>query len=161
MTAGRRQSGFSLTEVLLAVVTLAIGMLFVGGTFVLGIHFSRLSTEQAIGVVVAQEAFTKLQLYDVNSINTNSVQGQLTLLDVNGVALEPNDVEYAYPSTEDVSVRQYRWRAIGRRLTDTDLFEVTVFVLREQFLSQSVPSLISDVDTLKSRAINGMKVVAF
>ncbi|MCP4452964.1 MAG: prepilin-type N-terminal cleavage/methylation domain-containing protein, partial [Planctomycetes bacterium] len=48
MTDKRRQSGFSLTEVLLAIATLAIGMLFVGGTFVLGIHFSRLSTEQSI-----------------------------------------------------------------------------------------------------------------
>ena len=65
MTDKHRQSGFSLTEVLLAIATLAIGMLFVGGTFMLGIHFSRVSTEHSIAPVVAEEAFAKMSLYGV------------------------------------------------------------------------------------------------
>ena len=52
-----KNSGFSLTEVLLAVGTLAIGMIFISGTFLTGIYFATIATERTIAAVAANEAF--------------------------------------------------------------------------------------------------------
>jgi len=71
MQTVHRQSGFSLTEVLLAVATLAVGMLFVAGTFLLGVHFSRISTERSIGAVVAEEAFAKIRLFGLDNFTAD------------------------------------------------------------------------------------------
>lgn len=130
MTQRRRQSGFSLTEVLLAIATLAIGMLFVGGTFMLGVHFARVSTEQSIAPVVAEEAFAKMALYGVAGWTSDNTLRELSLVDA-------NDWEYRYPSVKDETPKQYYWTAIGRRISGSDLNEVTVFVMRDGALSPS------------------------
>ena len=57
------KGGFSLTEVLLAVGTLAIGMLLVAGVFPVSIHFTTIATERTIAAIVADEAFAKIKLY--------------------------------------------------------------------------------------------------
>ena len=62
-----RQHGFSLLETLLAVSTLAIGMIFVGGTFLTGIYLATVSTEQTIATVVADEALVKIRLYGLDA----------------------------------------------------------------------------------------------
>jgi prepilin-type N-terminal cleavage/methylation domain-containing protein len=131
MTEKSRQSGFSLTEVLLAIATLAIGMLFVGGTFMLGIHFSRVSTEQSIAPVVAEEAFAKMTLYGVTGWSSDNTFSELSLVDA-------NDWEYRYPSVNDQTLKQYHWTAIGRRISGSDLNEVTVFVMRRGALSEAM-----------------------
>lgn len=58
----RRHKGFSLTEVLLSLGTLAIGMMFIAGVFPVGIHFATVTTERSIAAAAADEAFAKIRL---------------------------------------------------------------------------------------------------
>ena len=135
-----RHSGFSLTETLLAVATLAVGLLFVAGTFMVGIHFSAASTERTIAAVVAEEAFGKIGVYGINPGDPNliPIQGgpNMTRLEDFTVVTVPA-YEFAYPSTVDPNAsRQYYWAALCRRV-DPDpngssrLVQVTVFVCRK------------------------------
>ncbi len=123
--------GFSLIEVLLAVSTLAIGMIFIGGTFLTGIHFATVATERTIAAVVADEAFAKIRLYGVNFTDPNFVADQMSLFSV----LNPIDAEeFAYPSTQAVANKQYYWSALCRRVdsgSTNRLVQVTVFISRK------------------------------
>ncbi len=140
MSRNVRQHGFSLTETLLAVATLAVGLLFVGGTFMTAVYFSTVSTERTIGSVAADEAFDKIKLYGLNPG---------TITPVSLYDLDPNEgdprfvpyvpyewvtnippMEFLYPSTGETTVAQYSWGAICRRVSGR-LVQVTVFVSRE------------------------------
>jgi prepilin-type N-terminal cleavage/methylation domain-containing protein len=129
MRRDRQYRGFSLTEVLLAVAILAVGMLFVGGTFALAIHFSTLSTERTIAAVVAEEAVAKIRLYGFQG-DPNSVAQTLY------ESLTPSlpKEEFLYPSTRlDGAQRQYFWSALCRRIDTapgSSLVQVTIFICR-------------------------------
>ena len=119
--------GFSLTEVLLAVGILAVGMLFIAGVFPVSIHFTTVATERTIAATVADEAFAKIKLYGV----------PVGLSDANQALYAPAVVpytEYAYPSTPtaDPNSKRYWWSAICRSVPGslTDV-QVTVFVSRK------------------------------
>ena len=62
MAKRNNKNGFSLTEVLLAIGVLAVGMILVAGVFPVAIHFSTVSTERMIASAVADEAFATIQL---------------------------------------------------------------------------------------------------
>ena len=112
----------------MAVAILAVGMLFVGGTFVLGIHFSTLSTEQTIGAVAAQEAATRIRLYGLDPNQTISSDAQTAYTqDRKGRAFDVN-----YPSAPATDT-QYAWSALYRWVdpnADSRLLQLTVFVTR-------------------------------
>ncbi|UCC98782.1 MAG: hypothetical protein JSW66_02585 [Phycisphaerales bacterium] len=126
-----QHKGFSLTEVLLAVATLAIGMIFIGGTFFAGIHFTTLATERTIAAVVADEAFAKIRLYGINPTDPALATDQL----VRFAALNPiASDEFLYPSTNTPGERQYCWSALCRPVdagSGNRLVQVTVFVGRK------------------------------
>jgi hypothetical protein len=133
--------GFSLTEVLLAVGTLAVGMVFISGTFLTGIHFSTIATERSIAAVVADEAFAKIKMY--GSIDPNDwLSGKSTfscfdfdnVSDVNNIPLIADPDEFAYPSTITSTPKQYYWSALCRPVysgPDNWVVQVTVFVSRK------------------------------
>jgi len=124
MNVKPKQNGFSLAEVLLAVCTLAIGMSFIGGTFLVAIHLSTVATERTIAAVVADEAFTKIRLYGVDPNLLTNEQKRIETL-----SLIPSE-EFAYPSTKTSSDKQYYWSALCRKTSD-GLIQVTVFVSRK------------------------------
>jgi type II secretory pathway pseudopilin PulG len=135
--------GFSLTEILLAVGTLAIGMIFIGGTFLVGIHFAAVSTEQTIAAIAAEEAFAKIQLitkdpccpilatdfdYDIMKsfeqvANNIRIGNGLGSIKVN---------EFSYPSTSNIEVtrKQYYWSCLCRRVGLSNV-QATVFISRK------------------------------
>ena len=135
--------GFSLTEVLLAVGTLAVGMIFISGTFLTGIHFSTIATERTYAAVVADEAFAKVKIY--GSADPDWLSGKSTFAcfdffdvnDVNNIPLITDLNEFAYPSTITTitsTPKQYYWSALCRPVnsgSDNQLTQVTVFVSRK------------------------------
>ena len=126
-----KHRGFSLTEVLLAVGTLAIGMVFISGTFIAGIHFSTISTERSIAAVVADEAFAKVRVYGIDFTDPNLAVNQQTRFE--SVSFVPG-VEFAYPSTRTLSEKHYYWSALCRPVYSDPanrLVQVTVFISRK------------------------------
>ena len=132
MKKRRQYSGFSLAEVLLAVGTLAIGMIFISGTFLTGIHFSTISTERTIAAVVAEEAFAKVRLYGINMTDPNfAVNQQIPFESFNLIA---DDDEFAYPSTKTLTGKHYYWSVLCRPVYSDPtnrLVQVTVFISRK------------------------------
>ena len=137
-----KNDGFSLVEILLAVGTLGIGMLFIAGTFLAGIHFSTIATEQTTAAIVADEAFAKVRLYATG--NTTDLRDDIDiskltvyeLRDVNdALTIKIESEEFAYPSTDtDVSLKQYYWSALCRLVSDNPdsrLVQVTIFISRK------------------------------
>ena len=61
-----KQSGFSLTEVLLATGVLAVGFALVATVFPVGMMLTSAATERTIGPVAAQEAEAKVRLYGLD-----------------------------------------------------------------------------------------------
>ena len=128
-------NGFSLTEVLLAIGIITVGMLFIAGVFPVGIHFTTIATERTISAVVADEAFAKIRLYGITAdFNSLPVVACVDYSFVSSGVVNP--VEFAYPSdpNADISQKQYYWSALCRRV-DPDpnnrLVQVTVFVCRK------------------------------
>lgn len=111
----------------MAVGILAIAMLFIAGTFLVGIHFSTIATEQTIAAVVSDEAFAKIKLYGVGLSSLSTTQQKLF------EAVASNTIsadEFAYPSTNTVTEKQYYWSALCRQV-ESNLVQVTVFVCRK------------------------------
>jgi prepilin-type N-terminal cleavage/methylation domain-containing protein len=119
---------FSLTEVLIAIGLLAVGMLFVAGAFPVSIHFTAVATERTIAPIVADEAFAKYRIYS-KYLDINTLESDTHEILIGG---SPND--YAYPSTSSTEpyTKKYWWSAIFRRITPTSNdIQVTVFVSRK------------------------------
>lgn len=66
MTNNIKQSGFSLIEVLMAAAILAVGFMLILGTFPVGVHLTKKSTQRSIAAVAAEEAFAKIELYGID-----------------------------------------------------------------------------------------------
>jgi type II secretory pathway pseudopilin PulG len=133
MRKRRKYRGFSLTEVLLAVGTLAIGMVFISGTFLTGIHFSTIATERSIAAVVADEAFAKVRIYGIDFTDPNlAADRQARFESISSI--RDYDYEFAYPSTKTSTEKHYFWSALCRPVysgSDNRFMQVTVFVSRK------------------------------
>ena len=165
MPKARRYSGFSLIEVLMAVGTLAIGMIFIGGTFLVAIHFTGVTAERTTAVIVANEAFAKIQIFDVNMADPNlgidrqsvfpdQVKPLLTLRSM----IDPD--EFAYPSTRTSTAKQYFWSALCR-LDPNDPYNgllVTVFVSRKVGAATLYESPVGPIDRPVAMAAGVSKV---
>jgi prepilin-type N-terminal cleavage/methylation domain-containing protein len=143
MLNGKKQRGFSLAEVLMALAILAVGMAFIAGVFPAGIYYTIISTERTLGSVVADEAFAKIRLYgvDVNSLPSKQPQSLdlncADFLDASAKPTSPDKInpdEFAYPSDPNID-KQYYWSALCRRVSGTkpgkSMVQVTVFVSRK------------------------------
>ena len=138
MRKSRKNYGFSLTEVLLSVGILAMGMTFIAGVFPVAIHFTTIATERTIAAIAADEAFAKIRIYAIGDLNEPINFGALgesgLAYDFNDIFpaidnIDPNINEFAYPSTG--AQGQYYWSALFRRTDDASTnVQVTVFVSR-------------------------------
>jgi type II secretory pathway pseudopilin PulG len=136
MARKHKYFGFSLTEVLLAVGTLSIGMIFVAGVFPVAIYFSTEASEQTIAAVVVDEAFAKIRLYGGGAgsilLSQLPANGSHAFGDVMATVDPVDPDEFAYPSDpcNNILRTRYCWSALCRRLGATRLVQVTVFVSR-------------------------------
>jgi hypothetical protein len=128
------ENGFSLMEVLIAVGTLALGMLFIASVFPAGIYWTTVSSERTIASVAAEDAFATIKLYGLLPFTDPnwSATGQTPLEVVSPIST--NSYEYAYPSDGvEINLKKYWWSAICRieDLNDPCNVQVTVFVSRK------------------------------
>jgi len=130
----RQKGGFSLTEVLMAVGILAVGMLFIAGVFPVAIHFSTVAAERTIAAVAADEAFAKIQLYGFDTNFLTSAFDNVCY-DYSGIPFKDSSVpieaiEFEYPSINDGKDKKYFWSALCKNLYANSV-QVTVFVSRK------------------------------
>ena len=143
----RDEKGFSLTEVLLSVGTLAIGMLFIAGVFPVAIHFATLTTERTLAATIADEAFAKVKLIATDPLvpidpcdfayidfapfePLVSRKRDIAFPPIDGLP-QLNILEFAYPSTvSDPDRKRYWWSAICRRQAPSQV-QVTIFISRK------------------------------
>lgn len=136
-----RHKGFSLAEVVLAIGTLAIGMLFVAGVFPVALSFSVLSNERTVAALAADEAFAKINVFAVGEYIDSTGGGYYENDDVVMAAIDHDNYlnfndpncfpaveflkveEFDYPSTDPYETtdgskisKQYCWSAICKRI---------------------------------------------
>ncbi len=121
----------------MSVGILAVGMIFIAGVFPVSIYFTTTAAERTEAAVIADEAFAKIRLYDVNLalLSTVPITDSVDFNDVSGIApLSISLDEFAYPSTNtnpNPAQKQYYWSALCRRVDpNTSLVQVTVFISR-------------------------------
>lgn len=167
----RRQFGFSLIEVLMAMGVLTVGMLMVAGTFPVGIHLTAVSTERTLGAVAADEAFAKIRLYgsrmNLSSVTLTASNTQKTY-DFNDVYTNYTNTsdkitssEFEYPSVLGAQIdKRYNWSALFRfsNVNDANQCQITVFVSRKvsdamQYYSQALTTYAPTTSPISSRPV--------
>jgi hypothetical protein len=131
---------FSLMEVLIAVGTLALGMLFIASVFPAGVYWTTVASERTISAVAADEAFAKIKLYGVNISGLSPI----TQTQVESVSSIYSG-EYGYPSYGAAGEqKKYWWSAICRKVDPLDpcSVQVTVFVSRKVGVATKYPNSI-------------------
>lgn len=145
----KRNSGFTLTEVLISAGILSIGFMMIAGAFPVGVKLTQMATERTIGSTTSQESVAKMKIHGIGMSDWNAYENNVSGLtygrcfDYSDIArLDwantitpgffpelPTEDDYYYPSTNLASEKKYHWSALCRRLS-IDEVQVTVFVSR-------------------------------
>jgi len=150
-----KNSGFSLTEVLMAVGILSIGMMLIATMFPVGIYLTTVASERTMAAIVYDEAIAKIQLYgfqnpsdpnyyqwtfDYEQAHNDPCLGSSPCLpgsyDLFPGISEIDSNEFSYPPVDPcaTSNRQYYWSALCKKLNSDPCdtrYLVTVFVSRK------------------------------
>jgi prepilin-type N-terminal cleavage/methylation domain-containing protein len=122
-----KNNGFSLTEVLMAVGILSIGLMLVATMFPAALYLTTVASERTMAAIVADGAFAKIKLYGLTGTPSSNIE------DYNDFT-SMNSVEFSYPSADPAGgVSQYYWSALCRQTDPLNPSEylVTVFVSRK------------------------------
>ena len=124
-----KHNGFSLTEVLMAVGILSMGMMLIATMFPVGIYLTTVATERTMAAIVYDEALAKIKLYGLPGLPVLplGIGDYETAL---GGTIDPN--EFSYPSVDPCSTAnsQYYWSALYNKLSNNE-YQITVFVARK------------------------------
>ncbi|MEN6384710.1 MAG: prepilin-type N-terminal cleavage/methylation domain-containing protein [Phycisphaerales bacterium] len=138
-----KNNGFSLTEVLMAVGILSIGIMLVATMFPAAIYLTTVASEKTMASIVADEAFAKMQLFGFklrkeDQLRTTGFYRYWEEMQDgdninNDFDVDPN--EYIYPSLDgDSGKPQYSWSALCKKLNDDPLdnrYLVKLYVTRK------------------------------
>jgi prepilin-type N-terminal cleavage/methylation domain-containing protein len=126
-----KQSGFSLTEVLMAVAILSVGMMLIATMFPVGIYLTGAAAERTMAAIVADEAFAKIQLYGIVDTHNDPANSYDYENELGPTRIDP--CEFSYPPIDPCSTnRQYYWSALYRKLgTAEPNYQITIFVARK------------------------------
>ncbi|MHC4759356.1 MAG: type IV pilus modification PilV family protein, partial [Planctomycetota bacterium] len=106
MNSRNAKKGFSLTEVLISIGILSVGILLVAGVFPVALYYSTISTERTIASAIAEEAFSKIQLFAMDPGNIMGGDGgyniNLNRLDVDKHTAIWAVEDKTLPETEDL-----------------------------------------------------------
>ncbi len=157
----RHKTGFSLSEVLIAMAIMTVGMLLIAGIFPVAIHYGTVASEKSLAPAIADEAFAKIRIYargehdttddnfDPSRLSGEEQRGRVSFMAEESfrafVDAGQPDYEFAWPSfgdpafEEPVHRQQFYWAPIFRLTREFDTSEpsiippvqVTVFVSRK------------------------------
>jgi prepilin-type N-terminal cleavage/methylation domain-containing protein len=125
-----KHNGFSLTEVLMAVGILSVGMMLIATMFPVGIYLTTIASERTMAAIVSDEAFAKIQLYGIvpHLDSANSIDYENELVSANRI--DPN--EFSYPPVDPCATnRQYYWSALYKFDPNSAGYLITVFIARK------------------------------
>jgi len=125
--------GFSLTEVLMAVGVLSIGIMLVATMFPVALYLTTVASEKTMAAIVADQAFAKMQLYGYvpqAADGDGFVRYKFRMVD-DEHKMDPNEFIYL---VEGSGQPQYSWEALCRKLNSdvNDMrYSVKLFVSRK------------------------------
>ncbi len=156
----------------MAITTLAVGMLFVGGTLAVAVHLSVASNDQVMGCLVAGDALAKIRLYGMETGGLSDqhmteyteeklpqywteAQRKAMLQDCNTYAVEGN------------IDKTYYCRVLYKASSDpdqNDVIDVAVFVIRDKestLRSVEVTALpgSDQIELTVDRLVHGTRIV--
>jgi prepilin-type N-terminal cleavage/methylation domain-containing protein len=112
MKSVAKNNGFSLTEVLMAVGILSVGIMLVATMFPVALYLTTVASEKTMASIVADQAFAKMRLYGIKGMKETTI--------FNTYWTDMNDViaadEYTYPSSD--GTWQYCWVPLCKKLND-------------------------------------------
>jgi prepilin-type N-terminal cleavage/methylation domain-containing protein len=119
MKSVMKNSGFSLTEVLMAAGILCVGIMLVATMFPAALYLTTVASEKTMAAIVADEAFAKIQIYGIKNVpvnDPNGPEGFYRYWDLMKNDIDTN--EFTYPSTDGNGKNsQYSWAALCKKLT--------------------------------------------
>jgi len=123
-------------EVLMAVGILAVGLLLVATMFPAAIYMTTVASERTMAAIVADEAFAKIQIYEVNGITTPSTDPCSSCTDWGDeMGTKIAESEFSYPPVDPCGgSSQYYWSALYRKTNNNPAdneYQITVFVARK------------------------------
>ncbi|MBW8014864.1 MAG: hypothetical protein FVQ82_01635 [Planctomycetes bacterium] len=166
----KRNTGFTLTEVLISAGILVVGFVLIAGAFPVGVKLTSQATERTIGSTAAQEAIAKMKIYGLIDTIPNLLAFPALYpdqcVDYESIAgpgfipiLPDLPFEQYYPSTNLVGAteKKYHWSALCRYTgpipgpvpqPGTDTVQVTVFVSRLGGIGLQYPDPFSPASTI-------------
>ncbi len=130
MKSVAKNNGFSLTEVLMAVGILSVGLMLIATMFPVALYLTSVSVERTMAAIVADEAFAKIQLYKFGNISPlpSGIGDYENTLNTGIIRIDP--CEFSYNPAQALANPQYYWSAVYRQIAGSN-YQITVFIARK------------------------------
>lgn len=141
-----KNSGFSLTEVLMAAGILSIGIMLVATMFPAAIYLTTVASEKTMAAIIADEAFAKMKLYGIDVNNNSDSDAYFVYSERMTSKIDSNEFTYNPDGRENP---QYCWSALCKKIAIKDpcdlRYYVKLYVARKttpglQYIKEGIPN---------------------